>query len=353
MAKNLVLFNGKWASIKEHCQDLGISYITAKVRKRKTGEPYEQVLAYYANPDRLDKRGLAIEFNGKIASVAEHCRDIGIKPKTVYEKKINTNWDYPKVLQYFQNKLETEKLNLVELDGELLTRQEYCKKLNYNYNSIHNYERKYNLSWEDAINRYLDYENKKPYINKHLKSRWHSMIDRCYNPKNPAYHNYGGRGITVQESWHDYFNFAKDMLESFLKHYGKYGLKNTQLDRFPNINGNYEITNVRWATILQQANNKSSNIWVKDGKTFADFCRENNLDYDKSRNRLEHGWSLDEILNSSIRIRPNVKYKLPCNALMKHCKQFNYDYTSIIKSIKQYNLTPDKALAKYLEKHKK
>ena len=212
---------------------------------------------------------------------------------------------------------------------------------------------KYNLSWENAIARYLDYKSKKLYINGHLNKRWHGMMDRCYNPKNKHYDRYGGRGITVQESWHNYFNFAKDMLKSFLEHCDKYGLIDTQLDRFPNRDGNYELANVRWATRLQQANNKSTNIWVEEDKTFADFCRENNLDYDKSRNRLEYGWSLNEILDSSIRIRPNAKYKLPCDTLKKHCKQNGYNYETIIEYIKKYNLEPDEALARYLKNRKK
>ena len=34
-----------------------------------------------------------------------------------------------------------------------------------------------------------------------------SMLQRCYNPKRPQYKNYGGRGITVCDEWHDYETF--------------------------------------------------------------------------------------------------------------------------------------------------
>ena len=28
-----------------------------------------------------------------------------------------------------------------------------------------------------------------------------NMLDRCYNPKNASFTNYGGRGITVCDEW--------------------------------------------------------------------------------------------------------------------------------------------------------
>lgn len=37
------------------------------------------------------------------------------------------------------------------------------------------------------------------------------MLDRCMNPKNVGYANYGGRGITVDPRWFHFRNFAEDM----------------------------------------------------------------------------------------------------------------------------------------------
>jgi hypothetical protein len=34
---------------------------------------------------------------------------------------------------------------------------------------------------------------------------WHSMLQRCYNKNNQAYHRYGGRGILVYEKWRESF----------------------------------------------------------------------------------------------------------------------------------------------------
>jgi hypothetical protein len=77
---------------------------------------------------------------------------------------------------------------------------------------------------------------------------WVAMIERCDNPKNKAYKNYGGRGITVCERWRESVaNFVADM--------GPRPSKRHTLDRINN-DGNYEPTNCRWATWDVQSRNK-------------------------------------------------------------------------------------------------
>jgi len=77
---------------------------------------------------------------------------------------------------------------------------------------------------------------------------WASMLQRCNNPNNPAYHNYGGRGIKVCERWYDFNNFLADV--------GERPHPDRSLDRYPNNDGHYEPGNVRWATAEQQRNNQ-------------------------------------------------------------------------------------------------
>jgi len=76
---------------------------------------------------------------------------------------------------------------------------------------------------------------------------WNSMIQRCCNPNANGYENYGGRGITVCNEWRKSFKV-------FLEDMGKRPLHKT-IDRIDN-DGNYEISNCRWATNKQQQNNK-------------------------------------------------------------------------------------------------
>lgn len=115
-------------------------------------------------------------------------------------------------------------------------------------------------------------------------SAWSNMKNRCLNPSYYLFHRYGGRGISVCDSWlNSFVSFHDDM--------GSAPSKGHSLDRIDNEKG-YSISNCRWATEVTQSNNRSDNVLIDlNGKSMsiADWCRELGLNYATIQARLKRG----------------------------------------------------------------
>lgn len=88
---------------------------------------------------------------------------------------------------------------------------------------------------------------------------WGLMIQRCTNPKNPHFKDYGARGINVCKRWRTFTNFFSDM---------GYPPAGHSIER-QNVNGDYCPSNCIWLPKNQQSwNRRMSTRFEYQGKTY-------------------------------------------------------------------------------------
>lgn len=115
---------------------------------------------------------------------------------------------------------------------------------------------------------------------------WQSAKERCHNPKNPHYKNYGGRGIVMSPEWRsDYVAFIRDM--------GPRPTPKHTVERRLN-DGPYSKDNCYWATRAEQTRNMRSNVWLMvNGERILlnDAAKRYGINLGTLRQRLRMGWS--------------------------------------------------------------
>lgn len=119
---------------------------------------------------------------------------------------------------------------------------------------------------------------------------WNGMMQRCYYPSYSSYKYYGARGITVCDRWHSYELFLSDM--------GRAPSPDHSIDRENNDKG-YSPSNCRWATDVEQANNRRNTIRINlngEVKTLKQWCAHLNLRYNTVEGRLRRGWTAQQAL---------------------------------------------------------
>jgi hypothetical protein len=122
---------------------------------------------------------------------------------------------------------------------------------------------------------------------------WSLMRDRCSNPNNKKFADYGGRGIAVHATWQTSF-------EAFFADMGKRPFPRAEIERINN-NGNYEPGNCRWATRQEQTRNKRNNhLLTFNGRTqtIAAWAGETGIPARTIRKRVvEFGWDVAKALD--------------------------------------------------------
>lgn len=113
---------------------------------------------------------------------------------------------------------------------------------------------------------------------------WENMKARCANPRNRNYRKYGARGIVVCERWrNDFAAFFADM--------GPRPSGDHSIDRI-DPNGNYEPSNCRWATQVEQNRNRRDNVTIEargQTKCMAAWAEEAGMPLATMWNRYRRG----------------------------------------------------------------
>lgn len=130
-----------------------------------------------------------------------------------------------------------------------------------------------------------------------LYSVWMGIKRRCLETSHSQYKHYGGRGITICDEWRDDF-------ESFYEWSMRNGYEDClTIDRI-DTNGNYEPSNCRWATIMEQNNNTRRNHIITfngESHTIAEWSRITGISAKCIGRRINRdGWSVEQALTKKV-----------------------------------------------------
>jgi hypothetical protein len=127
-------------------------------------------------------------------------------------------------------------------------------------------------------------------------SVWAAMKKRCHYPKHEHYKSYGAKGIVVCPRWRDDF-------QAFLLDMGPRPSLEHSIDRIDGTKG-YEPGNCRWATVLEQTQNRSigARLLTFQGETLmmSEWARRLGLPGGALRSRLNKGWSVERALTTKV-----------------------------------------------------
>lgn len=154
------------------------------------------------------------------------------------------------------------------------------------------------LSKKASSERMRRYNSGKP-VGQNYKSRhplyrlYKAMVARCYNPKNKAYDNYGGRGIKICGRW-----LGASGFENFVADMGAFYAEGLLIERVDN-DGDYCPENCTWADRFVQNSNTRKTVKLSyQGKTLtlSQWSRELGIGRDVLCRRRKRGLTAEQIL---------------------------------------------------------
>ena len=175
-----------------------------------------------------------------------------------------------------------------------------------------------------------------------LYKLWCGMIDRCENPKASSFDNYGKRGISVCDEWHNFGVFREwAMTNGYADGF--------TIDRVDNDDG-YSPENCRWATWKEQANNRRSNRKIEyngETKNISEWAEFFGIDLKRFNSAIQRGRSIEQILSWENRGKPyriELTHNGETHTLLEWSKIIGISKHTLDMRLRKYGWSVDRAL---------
>jgi hypothetical protein len=169
---------------------------------------------------------------------------------------------------------------------------------------------------------------------------WSHMRRRCLRPSDPAYKNYGGRGIAACKEWDDYTVFREWALSHGYA-------DNLTIDRKDN-DGNYEPSNCKWSTMKEQSNNRRSNHLLTLGgitKNINQWSESIGIGRTVIKGRINnYGWSAEKTLMKPIKGRHTMTFNGKTQTAKEWSMELGINYQTLLGRLNRHKWTTEKAL---------
>ncbi len=170
---------------------------------------------------------------------------------------------------------------------------------------------------------------------------WRAMWERCTNQNYRKFNLYGGRGITICERWRDFVLFLQDM--------GPKPSRRHSLDRIDG-NGNYEPSNCRWATSVEQRRNTSRNkILTLNGESMcvSAWSEKTGIPISVLVHRFQRGWTVERALTQPAKKMPKIflEYNGKRQCMRQWSKELGINYSTIHQRYMTYGWSAERALS--------
>jgi hypothetical protein len=278
----------RWLKFENFLLDMGERPPGLSLERRDNDKGYSKENCYWATrrEQARNKRSTRyVTYNGETVPLIDLAERYGVKSSLVRVRLDVLGWSLEEALM--PKGRDRRVTHYVTYGGESVPLPELARRHGLDPALLRQRLVRNGMSLEEALALGPGKEVSKA---SGIRTLWKSMLARCRNPKNPAYPNYGGRGIGVDPRWLDFETFLADMGPR---------PEGYTLERLDNEKG-YGPDNCKWATLHdQQRNTRRTRRVMFEGELvpLIELAERHGQPPKLVQVRLDVlGWSLEEAL---------------------------------------------------------